>query len=111
VRAREHRRKARANPATKRAIVAVRTIERALSEGPASALEDAMQDVRTTLAAAVVATGVVLPTAVGTSATTPAGGSGGAGRRPARRPDRAAAFAKPAAAKLRIAGVRARPRG
>lgn len=67
IKAREDRKKARANPAVKQAIVAVRAIDRGLAEGNDATIKVAMQEARTTLAACVAVSGVTLP-----SSTVPA---------------------------------------
>jgi hypothetical protein len=60
IRVRDQRKRARANPATRLAIVAVKTLDKALSEATDPTLKGALQEARVTVAAAVATTGVVL---------------------------------------------------
>ncbi|MBI5362691.1 MAG: hypothetical protein HZA53_05895 [Planctomycetes bacterium] len=62
---RTKRREARANPAVKQAIVAVRAIDRGLAGASDTTMKGALLEARTTLAACVAVAGVTLaPTTV-----------------------------------------------
>ena len=60
IRIRDQRKRARANPATRLAIAAVKTLDKALSEATDPTMKGALQEARVTVAAAVATTGVVL---------------------------------------------------
>jgi hypothetical protein len=67
VKSRAQRQKAKAHPATRLAIVAVKTIDKALVAAPNNPMKGALQEARTTLSAAVAVEGVVLAPSAGTA--------------------------------------------
>lgn len=84
VKARAQRRKARAHPATRLAIAAVKLCDKALVQATDATMKAALQEARTTLAACVAAEGVVLAPSAGTTPT--AGLAESRQGRPRRRP-------------------------
>lgn len=61
IESRAARKRARANPAVKQAIVAVRAIDKGLAAATDAATKGALQESRATLAACVAVSGITLP--------------------------------------------------